>query len=422
MTAKTIEYIMTRFTITLLAASIISCSLQTDGVCRSRKAADTVGGPFGWAVCTSLDDAGSFNLNGGAAAGNRKAILKSNGGDMSEAIENAIKENDVIVLDGSNGTFLMSRAVILTGVDNKTVYGINNAVLQTSFYLSSELQARFDEADLEHRNPKTSQEPLILSNGKRCKNERTFVSSQIIMDYTQDPSEAWLKSGCFWLYTCSNWIIRNLTMIGPGSMSNGRTGDVLTLSKKCTHIWIDHCVINDGLDGNLDVNTESDFITVSWCRLNYTDRSYAHRLCSLVGGNVNTLDVGHLNITYAYCVWPDCEKGVSRQPMVRYGHAHIYNCYYPSKRSGTLIHARDGSHMRIENNYFANCGKYFADSLSCACANIGNYTAKPFSPVDKGEIFSPPYKYKAADAMEVPDIVFGRFGTGATLALDENSY
>lgn len=422
MTTKTIKLIMKHLGTAILLASVIACSVQTDGMCRSRRIQDIQDGPFGWAVCTSLEDVGSFNLNGGAAAGSRKTILKSNGGDMSEVLEKAILGNDIVVLDGSQGPFLMSRAVILTGVDNKTVFGINNAVLQTTFYLSDELKARFDEVDLEHKNPKASSEPLILSNGKSCKNERTFVGSQIIMDYTQDPTEAWLKSGCLWLYTCSNWIIRNITMIGPGSMSNGRTGDVVTLSKKCTHIWIDHCVITDGLDGNLDVNTESDFITVSWCNLDYTDRSYAHRLCSLVGGNVNTLDVGHLNITYAYCVWPDCEKGVSRQPMVRYGHAHIYNCYYPSKRSGTLIHARDGSHMRIERNCFANCGKYFADSLSCACANIENYTAKPFSPVDKGEIFTPPYKYKAVDAEDVPDLVLGRNGAGATLNLDENSY
>ena len=39
------------------------------------------------------------------------------------------------------------------------------------------------------------------------------------------------------------------------------------------HVWFDHCDVSDGTDGNLDIVTELDFVTVSWTKFHYSPRS-----------------------------------------------------------------------------------------------------------------------------------------------------
>ena len=62
--------------------------------------------PFGWACCTSLTSGDDYRLTGG---GNGKTItLKSDGQDMRNRISNAIRDYDVVILDGSGGDFTLS--------------------------------------------------------------------------------------------------------------------------------------------------------------------------------------------------------------------------------------------------------------------------------------------------------------------------
>ena len=63
------------------------------------------------------------------------------------------------------------------------------------------------------------------------------------------------------------------------------------------HIWIDHCDISDGTDGNLDINGGSDFVTISWTKFHYTPRTddggsdstgaNGHRFSNLIGSADN---------------------------------------------------------------------------------------------------------------------------------------
>lgn len=49
------------------------------------------------------------------------------------------------------------------------------------------------------------------------------------------------------------------------------------------HVWLDHLNIWDGRDGNIDIVTGSGYVTVSWCKLWYTDFQNDHRYSCLVG-------------------------------------------------------------------------------------------------------------------------------------------
>jgi len=373
---------------------------------------------FGWATCTSLSTSDDYQLTGGGNG--KRVILKSNGADMKDIISEAILNNDVIVLDGSKGDFMLSQAIELTKVNNKTVFGINNAVLKSTFFITDAMKADFDAIDIEHSGAKRLNPPARDVNGVKCNTIRALNYNNIITRHTGDSLELWAKSGALWMNGCENWIIRNITMTGPGSISTSHTGDVITLQKGCRHIWVDHCTITDGADGNFDITSESDFITVSYCKFDYTERSYAHRLCSLIGGNVNDKDPGHLNVTFARCCWASNEHyGVPRQPMVRYGHVHVLNCYYPVKRSGTIMHARDGSNMLVEGNFFEKATRFFADSLSANYIVRDNLFDGDLSEKRKGTV-EIPYGYKVLPTKDVPSVVLGKYGAGATLDLKKD--
>jgi len=414
---KTSNIIRYGLTFAAIFFLLCACAKQDGFPAAPEEEKDMFEAPFGWAVCNSLTTSGDFNLTGGGDG--TRIILKSNGEDMKDAVSTAIKNYDVIVLDGSNGDFLLSEAINLTGVDYKTIFGINNAVLKSIFYITPEMKKDFDAIDVENTGSETLNPPIKDVNGISCNTMRAYNYNNIIAKYRPDDTkEKWANSGAFTLNGCKNWIIRNITMTGPGSISSSHTIDVVTLSKGCKHIWVDHCTISDGADGNFDINTESDFITVSNCKFDYTERSYGHRLCSLIGANVNDKDQGHLNVTFARCCWAaNGDYGVARQPMVRYGHVHVFNCYYPVKKGGTLMHARDGSNMLVEGNYFENVSSFFSSDLSDNYIVRNNHYNGDPAEKRKGDV-TIPYKYTIVPATDVPALVQGK--AGATLNLKNN--
>ena len=66
--------------------------------------------PFGWTNCTSLTSGDDYTTKGGNAVASPKTVtLKATGGDDKNNIANAIKSNQIIILDGTNGDFTVSR-------------------------------------------------------------------------------------------------------------------------------------------------------------------------------------------------------------------------------------------------------------------------------------------------------------------------
>ena len=374
--------------------------------------------PFGFCTRSSRTDANStYNVTGGGCytypvpsdfAG-KVIVLKSNGKDMKKDIQNAIRQNDVIILDGSNGDFIVSSNINVEG-DNKTLLGINNARLCTQFHITSEIITALNNAGVPHMN--THDGGGILPNGQRVREEAEFNTRKIIIGLTGDNTENYRKSGILRV-TKENIIIRNITFVGPGSIDVG--GNDLLSFNGAKHCWVDHCAFSDGMDGNFDITVSSDFNTVSWCTFSYTERSYMHQNTNLIGYS-DREPTGFLNTTFAFNWWgPGC---VQRMPMIRVGKIHMLNNYFSSTTATNCINPRRNSEVLIEGNYFEKgVRKYFSqkDAISVTWAD-SNFAAEPNqsgTPVSTGTTITIPYEYTVAPYADVPATV--KKHAGATL-------
>lgn len=130
-----------------------------------------------------------------------------------------------------------------------------------------------------------------------------------------------------------NIIIRNLTLKGAGAYDRDGT-DPLHVDG-ATHLWIDHCDVQDGIDGNLDITNGSDLVSVTWTRFRYliaplgggSGGAADHRNTNLIGSSDSkSSDQGKLRVTFVNCWWDEgCHE---RNPRVRYGKVHVANSLY----------------------------------------------------------------------------------------------
>lgn len=220
----------------------------------------------------------------------------------------------------------------------------------------------------------------------------------------------------------SNVIISNLNVQGAWPVTMPADGVNVERSH---HVWLDHLNIWDAPDGNLDIKTGADYITVSWCKFWYTDSSHDHRLSCLIGsgtGHDNT-DMGKLNVTYHHCWFAD--KVSQRQPRLLYGKGHIYNNYYTSKESSYCIGVGVYAAGLIENNYFDgvnNPHQFYSTHVYPANiverGSVYNNTRgdkhtgyrSGGSKVNIPDFDNPPYEYYLDNAEEIPSIVTENVG------------
>ena len=367
--------------------------------------------PFGWATAFSLTEGSGYVLTGGDPA--RTIVLQSNGFDMREDVIKAVKDYDVIVFDGARGDFIISSSMPFRGLRGKTLLGVNGARIRTQFEVTPELRKLLDDTGVKAMSDQGGGGEL--SNGVRVAEEREQHTRQAIIDHTGDAKEVYRSAGLFSLNACENIIIRNLALVGPGPIDVGGA-DLLTLSNGTKHVWVDHCSFTDGMDGNFDINSRSDFITVSWCVFQYTDRAYDHKASNLIGSSERPdQGVDNLNITFACNIWgAGCEV---RMPVVRFGKVHLLNNLYDCAGNGApAINARIQSEVLIEGNYFEKGVKNIFEGTDDALAwqFRGNIFRKKFTPADRGTV-EMPYAYTALPASKVPALV--RKGAGPTLAL-----
>lgn len=393
-----------------LTATLLSMTAVADGYDLDK--------PFGFCTVSSRTDASStFNITGGGVYTypipdgftGKATTLKSNGQDMKGDIQNAIKQNDVVILDGADGEFIVSSNIGITA-SNKTIIGINNAIISTKWYVTDEIKKALNDAGVSKMS--TSGGGGTLPNGQYVSEEAEYNTRKIIIEMTSDNSENYRKSGCISLSSCQNIIIRNITFKGPGAIDVGGYDLIsCTGAKNC---WVDHCEFMDGMDGNFDITNAADFNTVSWCVFRYTDRSYMHQNTNLIGSS-DSETTGKLNTTFAFNWWAaGCNQ---RMPMGRVGKIHMLNNYYSCSGASLCMNPRKNSEFLVEGNYFAsgvkNCYKNNdATAVTWADNNvIANTSAS--KPTSFGTTVTVPYSYTVATTNDVPDAV--QNGAGATL-------
>ena len=296
---------------------------------------------FGFATCDSRTDSNPSIekvMGGGAytyedamallndpASGKKVKVLTADKVYKDDVIKNAIKDNDIVILDGSKGDFVIKKYITIqnqgsgTGCNNKTILGINNARLVTEWYVTPDVLAILKEADVESASTNKGTGGT-LPNGVNVDEEAEYLTRKAL--YEKYGNENYREAGIFCVKRCKNIIFRNLSFIGPGSIDCG--GYDLLSVQYSSNVWVDHCEFIDGIDGNFDISNESDMITASWNDFSYTDRSLMHQNTNLVGSSDSKVeDDDKLSITFAFNSWG--AKCRARMPMARYGRFHMLN-------------------------------------------------------------------------------------------------
>jgi len=369
--------------------------------------------PFGWATCSSPSGT-HYKLTGGYyKAVPKTVVLYANGTDDREAIINAIKTNDVIILDGSQGDFLISAFMDFKDLKNKSILGRNHARLCTKWYITPEYKQALVDAKLNQYSSGQGSGGELL-NGQTVDEDREYYTRLTLIQATGDESESYRNAGIFKLRgETENIIIRNLVFQGPGSVDVG--GADLMSNNGGNHVWIDHCEFIDGMDGNLDSghNPADMYVTYSWNVFRYTDRSYSHPYSNGTGWDQGFLQY----ITYANCLWgAGCAR---RLPQADHVYIHLLNNYHncPGNAVGIAINAT--SHALIEGNNAASGVKNpfvpgsFSDTYYVCRDNVGygQYNNKS----NTSESLDVPYEYLKMAGADVPTVLQGAYGAGATL-------
>jgi pectate lyase len=220
----------------------------------------------------------------------------------------------------------------------------------------------------------------------------------------------------------SNNIFRYLNMDNAAKAGDG---DCISIDN-VSNIWVDHCTFTDAGDGAVDIKNGADFVTVSWCKFQYTANN-GHSFVNLVGHSDNngSTDMEHLRVTFHHNWYSTlCHE---RMPSVRFGKAHIYNTFFDSPGNRYCIRTRLYAQCLVENNYFKDVQNPWerytttvgdAPGLLYASGNIFDnvtwhvgYDSKSSLIDGTDTVFVPPYAYTLDAAAMVPAIV--QWGAGA---------
>jgi len=231
-------------------------------------------------------------------------------------------------------------------------------------------------------------------------------------------------SGILYIKRSKNFIMRNLTFEGPGAYDTDGN-DNLTL-EECSNFWVDHCDFQDGMDGNFDIKTASDYISVTWCKFTYLKApipngpggSDDHRYTNLIGSSDGaTGDAGKLRITFQYCWWG--QGCVERMPRVRFGKVHMVNNLFNSTVSNNVIRAGYKADLLIESNVFIGVNQpidLYKNDFTGVTARNNIFTNTNGNTSGSGTAFTPPYTLTISAANSVQSLVTNTTcGSGATL-------
>ncbi len=393
---------MKKLFLTLLSAVVLMPAMASNNVA-----------PWGWATCS--DESGTaFTLSGGCFTDAKTTTLTALGGGQTDdnQIKLAISQNDIIIFDGSNGDFTLNEYIKLTA-KNKTLIGINNARLCTKFYLTADDITYLKAQNLDQYSS-TDQYTGTLPDGTEITcDKRAFFTKEAMMELQHQKTGVYSlpnKAGIFSIEAGSeNIIIRNLSLIGPGSVD---IDGVDLITNMGNHVWVDHCTLVDSQDGALD-SKRCDWATYTYNHFYYTERSYSHAYtcgCGWADGQMT------LHLTFASNLWgTGC---VRRLPQCGDCYVHLVNNYHNCPGNSVGMTINDNCKALVENNYAANG----VNSPLTGSGSTRQVTARDnnFRASSVGSEVTVPYQYTKIAAADVPANLTGTEGAGATLGNDKD--
>jgi pectate lyase len=204
----------------------------------------------------------------------------------------------------------------------------------------------------------------------------------------------------------TNVIIRNLNITNPNDI--GRGDGITVFGAK--HVWVTHCNIFDCADGSCDINNSADYITVSWCKLYYTDPGAEHRY-TMISGNTTEPDPNVQRITLHHNWWAEnCDQ---RMPSGSFNKVHMFNNYFSCSGNSYCSNGREGSQMLSENNYYhAVKSPIYKESGGLMQISGNIYLNCTGTAPDAGNdtVFAPAYSYTVDTTSNVPATVMARAG------------
>jgi pectate lyase len=202
----------------------------------------------------------------------------------------------------------------------------------------------------------------------------------------------------------ANVIVRNLTIVGnnctdsPNDCSAG--ADAVTIGDGSHNVWFDHDDIYDGSDGNLDITSGSDFVTISWTKFHYTTArtdpmagASGHRFSNLIGSaDTVTTDAGHLNVTFHHVWWGDNVD--QRMPRTRFGQIHVFNNLFTAAGNLYCTNAGIQTHVLVQNNVYIGVNNPLSPDANGDMRESGNvFQGTTGNKTASGVGFTPPYQF-----------------------------
>lgn len=195
----------------------------------------------------------------------------------------------------------------------------------------------------------------------------------------------------------SNIVIRNIAVWGPGAYDIDGNDPIHIEGTGAKNIWIDHCLVSDGQDGNLDITNGANYVTVSWTKFSYTSLSSNHQYCNLIGSSASkTSDKGSLKTTMINNYWAD--GVVERMPRVRFGEVHVVNNLIKTNTSNYAVRAGQEANILVEKNLYVgtkNPINIFTDEsgqmVKVTSDNVFKNTSGTKAGINDSKVFTPPY-------------------------------
>lgn len=202
--------------------------------------------------------------------------------------------------------------------------------------------------------------------------------------------------GGFDIKNVSNVIIRNIAVWGPGAYDIDGNDPIHIEGSSAKNIWVDHCLVSDGQDGNLDITNGATNVTVTWTKFSYTALSSNHQYCNLIGSSATKTADTVIKVTMAWNWWAD--GVVERMPRVRFAKVHVVNNLIKTNTSNYAVRAGQKANILVEKNAYINTQDpvdIFTDETGqMVKVTDDNYflnTSGTKAGINADQVFTPPY-------------------------------